>query len=89
MQVLAWELGHHKIRVNAILPGVIDTPMAHSAEKLDQNHWPRWFGTDRQLLQVGMQPPESMAHAALWLLSDEAKYVTGVKIPVDAGWAAF
>ncbi|MBY4275387.1 mycofactocin-coupled SDR family oxidoreductase [Rhodococcus fascians] len=89
MQVLAWELGPHKIRVNAILPGVIDTPMAQSAEKLDADHWPRWFGTDRQLLQVGMQPPESMAHAALWLLSDEAKYVTGVKIPVDAGWAAF
>lgn len=89
MQVLAWELGPHMIRVNALLPGVIDTPMAQSAEKLDSSHWPRWFGTDRQLLQVGAQPPKSMADAALWLLSDEARYVTGVKIPIDAGWAAF
>ncbi|WP_072807448.1 SDR family oxidoreductase [Rhodococcoides yunnanense] len=89
MQVLAWELGPHMIRVNALLPGVIDTPMADSAAKLDADHWPRWFGTDRQLLQVGAQPPASMADAALWLLSDEARYVTGVKIPIDAGWAAF
>jgi NAD(P)-dependent dehydrogenase (short-subunit alcohol dehydrogenase family) len=89
MQVLAWELGPHMIRVNAILPGLIDTALVDAAADLPPDHWPRWFGTDRQLVQVGPQPPESIAHAALWLLSDEARYVTGVKMPVDAGWTIF
>jgi NAD(P)-dependent dehydrogenase (short-subunit alcohol dehydrogenase family) len=91
MRVLAWELGEYNIRVNAVCPGGVDTPMVtgetfESALALR----PRYHQIDRSLLPgVTLLPPQSISDAVVWLMSDESRYVTGVALPVDAGWAAF
>jgi (+)-trans-carveol dehydrogenase len=91
MRVLAWELGEHGIRVNAICPGGVDTLMVTGGGTLAQAMAlrPRYHGTDRNLLPVGLLPPQSISDALVWLLSDDAKYVTGIQLPVDAGWTVF
>jgi SDR family mycofactocin-dependent oxidoreductase len=91
MRVLAWELGQHKIRVNTVNPGGVETPMlleGGTVERALELH-PRYIGNNRNLLPVEWQPPESISNAILWLVSDEAEYVTGTTIAVDAGWANF
>lgn len=91
MRTLAWELGDRSIRVNAILPGSIDSPMSQEGGTVEQSlgYWPRFFSTDRSLLPVGWMPPQVIADAALFLASDESAYITGVALPVDAGWSTF
>jgi (+)-trans-carveol dehydrogenase len=88
MRVLAKELGPHSIRVNTINPGGIATPMlleGGTVERALELH-PTYIGNNRMSLPVEWLEPESISNAALWLCSDEAKYVTGTSIAVDAGW---
>jgi len=78
-KTMAAEYGQDNIRVNAICPGVIYTPMGGpSAGMMDLNYVPqrRWG------------QPEEIASAALFLASDDASFVTGVALPVDGGWVA-
>lgn len=91
MRTLAWELGSESIRVNAIMPGSIETSMTQTGDTVEQSaEWyPRFFGTDRSLLPVGWMNPEVIANAAAFLVSDDAEFITGVALPVDAGWTAF
>jgi (+)-trans-carveol dehydrogenase len=91
MRVLAWELGSHEIRVNAVCPGGVDTPMVTGGGSIERalNFQPRYHGTDRSLLPVALLPPESVSDAVLWLLSSESRHVTGIALPVDAGWSAY
>lgn len=86
-RAIAMQYAPQGIRVNAVMPGLIHTPMA-----VDQVA--RRFGIDREKLvhaRDGAVPMGRMgeawdvAHAALFLASDEAKYVTGVILPVDGG----
>lgn len=75
------------IRVNAICPGPIDSPMLRAL--IDGEHG-RDIG-DRLLASVPMGRlgrPEEVAEAALWLASDQASFVTGVALPVDGGLTA-
>jgi NAD(P)-dependent dehydrogenase (short-subunit alcohol dehydrogenase family) len=79
-RTLASELSQYRIRVNAILPGWTDTPGElnfASREQLDQ------AGKEIPLGRLGV--PEDTGHAALYLLSDEASYVTGCELLVDGG----
>lgn len=90
----ALELGPHNIRVNAVIPGVIDTPMLDNPVNRD---WIAGFkGADHDdahaavrhwsiLKGSAMLPAEAISNAALWLASDEAEYVHGAQIVVDAG----
>ena len=81
---LALEWGHHGIRVNAIAPSVIDTPL------LRRNMPPAFLESvmiDRCPLGR-MALAEEVAAAGLLLLSDAASYVTGVVLPVDGGLTA-
>ncbi len=80
---LAVELSPHNIRVNAISPGIIDTPATHGliVTAGDQP----WF--DSQLIQR-LGQSEDIAKAAVFLASDEASFITGVNLPVDGGWSA-
>lgn len=88
---LALRCAGDRIRVNVVCPGPIDTPM-----------FPKFFDPDASaeaaakaqaavlaaipLGRIGQ--PEEVAHAALWLASDEASFVTGAALPVDGGYTA-
>lgn len=81
----------HGIRVNAIMPGLIDTPMAiagHSAARgVDPDELRR--ARDAQVPFGRAQGTAwDTAYAALYLASDEARFVTGVILPVDGGQSA-
>ena len=92
---LAKRLAPEKIRVNAICPGPIDTPMLRVfVARPDQQ---RTSGMDKEQLVVqrGQQnpmrrtgKPEEIANAALFLLSDEASFVSGAALPVDGAATA-
>jgi NAD(P)-dependent dehydrogenase (short-subunit alcohol dehydrogenase family) len=71
------------IRVNAIAPALVDTPMATRAV---QDAEIRRFLEGKQPLCGGPISPEECAGAAVFLCSDEARAVTGVVLPVDGGW---
>ncbi|MCM8731606.1 SDR family NAD(P)-dependent oxidoreductase [Hephaestia sp. GCM10023244] len=73
------------VRVNAIAPGVIDTPIFERMEGVDAVAAdPR--ATARQLVPLGRPgQAEDIAHAAIYLASNEANYITGIVLPVDGG----
>jgi NAD(P)-dependent dehydrogenase (short-subunit alcohol dehydrogenase family) len=79
------------IRVNAILPGLMNTPMAvegiSQARGIDKGELIR---TRDAMVPLGgkMGTAWDVAHAALFLASDEAKFITGVLLPVDGGQSA-
>lgn len=85
---LAMDNARHGVRVNAVMPGLIDTPMAIEGVSAA-------FGVDRDELRASrdrMVPlgrhqgtAWDVAHAALFLASDEAGFITGVVLPVDGG----
>ena len=72
-----------RIRINVLAPGLIDTPMAGRAV-----HDPviRAFLEAKQPLGPGPGTPEDCAGAAVFLCSDEARWITGAVLPVDGGW---
>lgn len=67
------------VRVNAIAPGLIDTPLTAST-----GEDPSWT-TDVSIIKR-MGKPEEIANAASFLLSDEASFITGQVLPVDGGF---
>lgn len=79
----AIELATRKIRVNAVCPGAIDTPMLHRSTPGDEL---ADYVENTPQRRVGK--PEEIAEAVLWLCSDAASFVTGVALPVDGGWVA-
>lgn len=85
-KVAALEYGAQNIRVNSVAPGAIDTPMLRGA--LDQvGTTAEEFAPQLSLLGRFGQSNE-IAEASLWLASDQASYVTGTTLHVDAGYTA-
>jgi len=97
MKALANELGEHRVRVNAVLPGTVNTDMANNPTVMSL------FRPDLEeptiedaadvmrglnLLPVQWLEPVDISNAVLFLSSDEARYITGVALPVDAGYIA-
>jgi NAD(P)-dependent dehydrogenase (short-subunit alcohol dehydrogenase family) len=81
----------HGLRCNAVLPGLMDTPMAISgiAEAIGSTtEAVREARNARVPLRGKMGTAWDTAHAALFLASDEANFITGVLLPVDGGMAA-
>ena len=76
---LALEYGPRGIRANSMAPGIIDTPMLPSQEDNE-----RWAQTTIPLRRLG--EPRDVADVALFLASDESRYITGEMIFVDGGW---
>ncbi len=94
-QSLARRYGSFGIRVNAICPGPIDTPMLRVfVDRPDQPHTKGMdvedlVGKVATVTALGrVAQPEEIARAALFLLSDDASYVTGIAMPVDGGMRA-
>ena len=84
---LAVELSPYNIRVNAISPGIIDTPATHPLLGDDPASPMRRAFMDSTLVpRVGAS--EDIARAALFLASEDSSYITGVNLPVDGGWTA-
>lgn len=90
MRAYANFLAQYEIRVNSIHPAGVDTPM------IDNDFMRSWLegmaeqdpaGPDlTNALPVQNLQTEDIANAVLWLVSDAARYVTGVALPVDAGF---
>lgn len=83
---VALELGEHGIRVNAICPGVVATPLAAGRPGVDEEHLDRFrqrYGRYQPIGRVG--EPEDIAQAALYLASDRSGFVTGTAHVVDGG----
>jgi SDR family mycofactocin-dependent oxidoreductase len=94
MKSAAYELAPYNVRCNAVLPSVVHSAMGENPEtrkwifKRDDatthdyieatKHWHILPG------RPGL-PPRSIANAVCWLASDEAQYITGIELPVDAG----
>lgn len=87
-KVLAHEVGPHDIRVNAVSPGRVDSQLIEGGTfEYSLENWPEYFGHGARILLGGdpKRPPSVISDAVIWLVSDEAKYVTGANIPVDSG----
>jgi NAD(P)-dependent dehydrogenase (short-subunit alcohol dehydrogenase family) len=80
----AAEFGPHGVRVNAIAPGVIETPL--TAPIKANAEWYNAYAAKSVFNRWGK--PEELVGAAVFLASDAASYVTGSVIFVDGGWLA-
>jgi len=84
---IAMQYASKGVRVNAIMPGLIRTPMAIDDPVrrygLDREQYVRM--RDKTVPMKRMGEAWDVAYAALFLASDEAKYITGVLLPVDGG----
>jgi glucose 1-dehydrogenase len=85
MQSLAQELGPKKIRVNAVAPGAIRTPINTEARATPEAR--------QELLQLipygRIGDPDDVARAIAWLLSDAADYITGASLRIDGGMSLY
>ncbi len=80
-RTLALEWGKYNVNVNAIAPGLIDTPLTRRT--IAKDYPPEVI---RQVIPLQrMGTAEDVAAAALFLVSDDASYITGVTLPVDGG----
>lgn len=89
MKTFAFELARENIRVNTVNPTGVNSPMADALFELVPGVMGRWaYGSDRaNLMDVQLIEVEDVSNAILYLVSDQARYVTGVSLPVDAGYA--
>jgi NAD(P)-dependent dehydrogenase (short-subunit alcohol dehydrogenase family) len=77
------------IRVNAVCPGPVQTPMlpGFMGKGPEELEWvAEHYGGDNALKRVAQ--PEEIADAVLFLATDRSSYITGVPLPVDAGFVA-
>ena len=84
MKTLALELAPRRIRVNAVCPGFIDTPITHDFIVNDP-HWPAYL---RSIPWGRAGRPEEVAAAFAFLASDDAEYITGESLVIDGGQMA-
>ena len=86
-QHIAMENAPYGVRANAILPGLIDTPMAIERRAAERGVSRDVIRGEREVLvpMKRMGSAWDVANAAVFLASDEAKYITGALIPVDGG----
>ncbi|MDQ3879462.1 MAG: SDR family oxidoreductase [Chloroflexota bacterium] len=74
----------HRIRVNAVAPSLVTTPMSARAAA---DAATRAYTVSKQPLADGFMEPDDVAHAAVFFLADESRFVTGQLLKIDAGWS--
>lgn len=84
VRTAAAELGPAGVRVNAVAPGVVETPLTQPIR--DQPDWYRAY--QRKSVFDRWAKPEEMAGPTVFLLSQAASYVTGTVLFADGGWTA-
>jgi SDR family mycofactocin-dependent oxidoreductase len=87
MRAFAYDLAEHSIRVNVIHPTGVNTPMVNNdavGGLLASN--PKAGTALVNLLPIPVIEPIDVSHAIAWLVSDQARYVTGTSLPIDAGF---
>jgi len=85
-KVLAMDVATYNIRVNAICPGSMDTEgnrAGAAADGLPFEQWVRRY-TSQQLFPV-VQSASDVARVSVWLATDDARFITGHALPLDAG----
>jgi (+)-trans-carveol dehydrogenase len=95
VKVLAQELGPHRIRVNAICPTTVNTPLVINDSTFElfapgvENPGPDdvrdAFAGLNAYRDLPWIEPDDVAEAVFWLCSDSARYVTGIALPIDGG----
>jgi NAD(P)-dependent dehydrogenase (short-subunit alcohol dehydrogenase family) len=89
-RVTAAEYASRQVRVNAVLPGLMDTPMAKKSAKenrgvTDEGLAEAWKQRAARIPMGWMGDAWDVARAALFLASDESRFITGVELVVDGG----
>jgi len=82
---VALEYARKAIRVNAVCPGVIQTPMV---DRMTHESGITTQALIEQEPMARLGKPREIAEAVVWLLSDQSSFVTGVAMPVDGGYIA-
>ncbi len=85
MRALANELAVHSIRVNTVHPTGVDTFMAHQPDAAWAFEQPLAQASGTNMLPIQFLQAEDVSNAVVWLMSDQAQWITGVTLPVDAG----
>jgi NAD(P)-dependent dehydrogenase (short-subunit alcohol dehydrogenase family) len=87
-RALAADHAADRIRVNALCPGTIDTPMLHrELDKVPADQREATLESYRALHPIGMiGEPLDVAYAALFLASDESRFITGIDLAIDGGY---
>lgn len=84
VRTAAAEFGPHGVRVNAIAPGIVETPLTEQI-KAD----PAWYRAYAEKGALGRwSRPDELAGAVVYLSSDASSFVTGSTLAVDGGWTA-
>ncbi|XP_057954283.1 short chain aldehyde dehydrogenase 1-like [Malania oleifera] len=84
---LCMELGQYGIRVNSISPFAVGTPLVRNLMDWDDRQFQEVVSASANLKGVTLEP-EDIAEGALYLASDESKYVSGINLVVDGGYTA-
>jgi SDR family mycofactocin-dependent oxidoreductase len=88
MRTLAWELASENVTVNAVVPTGVNSPMSNNdffGRWLDEH--PKLADAMRgNLIDIEQLPASHVSGAMVWLASEEGRYVTGVTLPIDAGF---
>jgi NAD(P)-dependent dehydrogenase (short-subunit alcohol dehydrogenase family) len=80
-RAIALGMGPHGVRCNAILPGLVETPLV--AHILENEEWRQSFANSAALRRIAQ--PIDMARVALFLASDDSGFMTGAMVTVDGG----